>query len=419
MKNGLIGLVTIFIILVTIVGYTEPVTVEFWRGINQEVEENWYRAKVKEFNELNKGKIVVKETPISRGDAFAYEDKISVAAATKSLPDVILVDGPNVANYAYSDILAPLDSYYTTEDMKDFLPSIIQQGTYDNKFYAVGLGEGIINIYYNKKIFADAGIEVPQKVEDAWTWDEYYKICKKLTKDGVYGANFIVERSGEWIIVGLQSFFISNGVEMLSSDGTKADGYINSPAAIETGEYLQKFAKEGLINIDPTPTEFQEGKAATKLAGTWFIPALEATKGFDWGVTFYPQKKQNKGSATGGWCIGMTKTAKNTDAAVKFIKFLTSKENSISFSVDGPKVPPSRLSAFDAIPEYSIPPMSIIKETLVKTGYARPVTPNYPIFTQKFAESLYDILLGADVKKSLDNIAKSFDEEYARTYSKK
>jgi len=419
MKKLLIGIVTLSIIFVTIIGYAEPIKVEFWRGINQEVEENWYRAKVKEFNELNEGKIFVEETAISRGDAFAYEDKIGTAAATKSLPDVILVDGPNVANYAYSGILSPLDKYYTPEDMKDFLPSILQQGTYDNKFYAVGIGEGIINMYYNKKIFADAGIEVPQKVEDAWTWDEYYKICKKLTKDGVYGTNWIVEKSGEWIIVGLQPFFISNGVEMLSPDGSKADGYINSPAAIETGEYLQKFAKEGLVNIDPTPTEFQEGKAATKLAGTWFIPALEATKGLDWGVTFYPQNKQNKGSTTGGWCIGMTKTAKNPDAAAEFIKFLTSKENSISFYVDGPKNPPSRKSAFDAIPEYSTPPMSIIKDTLIKTGYARPVTPNYPIFTQKFAESIYDILLGSNVKKSLDNIAKSFDKEYAITYSEK
>ena len=43
---------------------------------------------------------------------------------------------------------------------------------------------------------------------------------------------------------------------------------------------------------------------------------------------------------------------------------------------------------------------------------------NYPIFTQKFSEAFYDILLGADVKEALDGIAEAFDTEWEATYAK-
>ena len=87
-------------------------------------------------------------------------------------------------------------------------------------------------------------------------------------------------------------------------------------------------------------------------------------------------------------------------------------------TVDGPAYPPVRYSAYDLLDIYDDGPNKIIKETLFEEGHARPATPNYPIFTQKFSEAFYDILLGADVKTSLDDIANSFDKEWEATYAK-
>ena len=311
----------------------------------------------------------------------------------------------------------PIEDYFTEEEMKDFLPTTIAQGTYDGHFYAVGMGEGIINIYYNKDMLDAAGITAPEKIEDAWTWDEYYDVCKKLTKDGIYGGNFIQEKSGEWIIVAFQPFLVANGAQLLSDDGSTAEGYINSEKAIQTGIYLQKFADEGLINVDPTATEFQEGKCATKLAGAWIIPTLEQAD-FNWGVTYIPQEEAYAGSTSGGWTVGVTPNCQNVDAAMEFIHYLSSPEACASFTVDGPAYPPVRYSAYDLLDIYDDGPNKIIKETLFEEGHARPATPNYPIFTQKFSEAFYDILLGADVKTSLDDIANAFDKEWEATYAK-
>ena len=39
-------------------------------------------------------------------------------------------------------------------------------------------------IYYNKKIFDEAGVPYPPtKWTEAWTWDEFVNVAKKLTKD--------------------------------------------------------------------------------------------------------------------------------------------------------------------------------------------------------------------------------------------
>lgn len=393
------------------------VELSFWYPISQESEANWYAMMVQKFNEEYAGKIKILETANTRGESFAYEDKVSAAAATNSLPDILMADGPNVASYAYSNMFIPIEDYFTEEDMKDFLPSTIAQGTYDGHFYAVGMGEGIINIYYNKDMLDAAGITAPEKIEDAWTWDEYYDVCKKLTKDGIYGGNFIQEKSGEWIIVAFQPFLVANGAQLLSDDGSKAEGYINSEKAIQTGIYLQKFADEGLINVDPTAMEFQEGKCATKLAGAWIIPTLEQAD-FNWGVTYIPQKEAYAGSTSGGWTVGVTPNCQNVDAAMEFIHYLSSPEACASFTVDGPAYPPVRYSAYDLLDIYDDGPNKIIKETLFEEGHARPATPNYPIFTQKFSEAFYDILLGADVKTSLDDIANSFDKEWEATYAK-
>lgn len=393
-----------------------PIEVSFWYPISQESEANWYAMMVEKFNAEYEGKIKVLETANTRGESFAYEDKVSAAAATNSLPDILMADGPNVANYANANMFIPIEEYFTEEELADFLPSTIAEGTYDGHLYAIGMGEGVINIYYNKDMLDAAGIEAPTTLEDAWTWDEYYEVCKKLTTDEVYGGNFIQEKSGEWIIVAFQPFLIANGVEMISEDGSTAEGYINSEAAIETGEYIQKFAEEGLINIDPTATEFQEGNCATKLAGAWIMPTLEEAD-FNWGVTFIPQQKQQAGSTSGAWTVGVTPNCENVEAAMEFVRYLCTPEACASFTTDGPAYPPVRYSSYDLLDIYEDGPNAIVKETLVETGHARPVTPNYPIYTQKFSEAFYDILLGADVKESLDSIAKAFDEEWAATYA--
>ena len=43
----------------------------------------------------------------------------------------------------------------------------------DGQLYAAPLGVTTQGVFYNADMFADAGIEPPKTIEEAWTWDEY------------------------------------------------------------------------------------------------------------------------------------------------------------------------------------------------------------------------------------------------------
>lgn len=94
------------------------------------------------------------------------------------LPDVLTVDGPNIAAYAENGIIQPL-AKLTDEEKSVYLDSIIQQGTYNNKLYALGAMESSVGLYYNKDILAEAGVEVPD-ADHPWTWSEFTKVLKKV-----------------------------------------------------------------------------------------------------------------------------------------------------------------------------------------------------------------------------------------------
>lgn len=368
---------------------------------------------VKGFNDANKGKIKVDLKLLPRGNSYEYENKISAAATSHTEPDIVKMDGPNVANYADAGIIIPLDEYFTAEEKSDFVPSIIQQGTYNGKLYALGETESDVVLFYNKKLLDAAGIKPPTDLKDAWTWDDLYDAAKKLTTTGVYGINMSWDL-GEGQIYGFAPFIWSNGGKLISDDGKKADGYINSPQSVEALTYLQKFAKEKLMNLQAVPNEFENGKAAMLLMGTWELSTLKKFPNLDYGITYYPASPKTKKvvSPSGDWCWGVTSDSKHPKEAAEFIKWMTSTD--ISYSVArGAGKPAAKKSSLDKMSEYNSYPMSVIKDQVLNTAHPRPHTTSYPVLSKEFSNATQDIFKGADVKTTLDRVAKRVDDDLA------
>ena len=389
----------------------KPLTITFWRPQAHEPENQYYIKAIDQFNLQNKGKIQIEMEVISRGNSFSYEDKIYAAYASKVLPDLISLDGPNVANYATLKMIVPLDPYYQKDELADFLPGIIRQGTYQNSLYAIGQSESSVVLFYNRKILASHGIVPPESMADAWTWDDWYEVMKTCSDESVTGTNMIGDQ-GEWMTYAFEQFWISNGTDIVSADGTTAQGYVNGPKGIEAATFLVQLAKEGLFQIDPSPTEFEEGKAATKLGGPWNIPGFSNFPELDWGVTYFPKKAGGIQTApSGNWALAVTSNCKIPETAVTVIKYLTNIDNGIALS-QAISMPPARISAYQSLSDYDQLPQKIIKEQVTQVAHPRPITPAYPVLTKKFAEALIHIMRGADIQNSLDDVAKTYDQEF-------
>ena len=115
---------------------------------------------------------------IPRNDSGGgYSDKINASVMSGDLPDVITVDGPNISAYAANGIIQPL-AELSEEEKSAYLDSILDQGTIDDKLYALGAMESSVGLYYNKAILEEAGIAVPDK-DHPWTFSEFLDILEQ------------------------------------------------------------------------------------------------------------------------------------------------------------------------------------------------------------------------------------------------
>src|SRR6476620_4617222 len=105
----------------------------------------------------------------------SYNQSVVAAAASKKLPCILDIDGPNVPNWAWAGYLAPLDGLDPT--LSKFLPSTV--GKFDNKTYSYGYYDVALVMVTRKSILDAAGIRIPT-VASPWTKDEFDAALKKL-----------------------------------------------------------------------------------------------------------------------------------------------------------------------------------------------------------------------------------------------
>lgn len=372
-----------------------------------------FDQRVADFNEEYAGQYHLTIEYIPRGSSYAYEDKVNSAASAGILPDLLSLDGPNLSNYAANGIIIPITDYVSEESKEDMLPSTILQNTYQNDLYAVSFNEAVSLFFYNKDVFEAHGFRIPASMDEAYTLDEVYEMAKEVATPEMAGIKIIMNK-GEGLIYGLSPLFDSAGAPLISEDGTKTEGYINSDKAVEVATSLQRFFTENLANIDPTPTEFQDGKAAMWIAGnTGQIPQFEDFPDLNWGASWLPRVGENMVSNCGSWTLGISKDCKDPDAAYVALEFMTNTESTRLYGEVG-GYPPARKSAYEDNAQWDEYPYNIAKEQLFEAAVPRPKTPVYTVLTSKYAEALLDIFTGSDPKESLDAVAAYVDEEYAR-----
>ncbi|ARI76327.1 ABC transporter substrate-binding protein [Halobacillus mangrovi] len=372
-----------------------------------------YKKIIKDFNKEYDGEIEAEITFIPRGNKYAYEDKVSAGATSNTLPDLLALDGPNVANYADSGIIQPIEGLVENQD--DFVGSIIKQGTFNNKLYTVGPTESTVALFYNVDMLKEAGIEPPKAKEEAWTWDEFYNAAKKLTdkEKGIYGVNWTLDY-GEWIIYFTGPTVWSNGGSFISEDGSTVKGHVNGPKTVEALEYLKKFTDEELVNLQPTPTEFEDGKAAMMLMGSWEWSKLQDYPETEWGITYYPKSPNGEQvSPSGDWNWGISTSTQHKEEAATLLNYMMNKENVVKISEVENK-PAARISSFELMEEWNEEPLNVLKDQVLNTAHPRPTTPSYPVLTTKYGQAVQNIFLGGDVQKELDKVAEEVEKDIER-----
>lgn len=258
--------------------------------------------------------------------------KVLQKSSSKTLPDILMLDNPDVQEIASTGGLAPLSDFKV--DTSGFAKGMLDAGTYEGEVYGLAPTANTLGLFYNKKLLADAGLTPPT------TWDELKTTAAALTKGDQYGLAFsaIATYEGAWQFL---PFMWTNG----GSETT-----LDSP---ENKEALQLWkdlvssgsVSKGAINWGQgdVKDQFMAGKAAMMINGPWQIPALNDDSALEWGSVQVPINKagQTPIAPLGGevWTIPQTGNKDKQAKAAEFITCFTSDDNQVNLGSQRYTVP--------------------------------------------------------------------------------
>ena len=272
--------------------------------------------------------------PASRVDRqpVPYPDlvqKVLLAAASGSLPDIIYIDNSDVAQLADAGFILPLSEVGLSTD--GFVPALAALGNYKGTDYALPSANNTIALYYNIDLLKAAGVEPPK------TWDELKAAAKKLSKDQVYGLAF-PGMANEQGTFHTSTFVWSNG-------GTFDK--LNTPEVAGALDYLAGLVADGAVSksvvtwgIDESRDQFLAGRAAMLVGGSWLMPQLDPHTDIHYGVVPIPTPKAgDQVKVPVGGELWVVSANANKEAAKKMLDCLSSPDVILEYAKDHSNIP--------------------------------------------------------------------------------
>src|SRR5512144_653427 len=250
---------------------------------------------------------------------------------------------PDMFTLIDEEAIVPFDPLVTTAEdqagLKSFYPAFMENSQTGGKTWGIPFQRSTIVLYYNKEMFKDAGLD-PSKPPETWTQMREY--AQKLTRRDASGKvtqwGVQIPSSGfpYWLFQGLA---IQNGAQLMNPAGTQT--YYDKPEVIGALQYWldlinkYKVHPEGIVEWGTTPKDFFEKKVAMIWTTTGNLTNVKNNAKFDFGVAMLPAGKQ-RGSPTGGgnFYIFAKSTPAQREAAMKFIKWVTSPQRAAQWGID-------------------------------------------------------------------------------------
>ena len=205
--------------------------------------------------------------------------KVLQMSSSKSLPDLLMLDNPDLQQIAATGALAPLSDFGIGAD--GFIEGFVSAGTYKGSLYGMGPCANTIGLYYDQDRLSAAGVAVPT------TWDELKTAAKTLTSGDTYGIAFCAAASyeGAWQFL---PFFWSNGAEETDIASPAAAGALQLWVDLVN----EGSASSGVLNWGQGDVgeQFTSGKAAMVINGPWQTITFDESD-VNWAVAEIPVPK--------------------------------------------------------------------------------------------------------------------------------
>jgi multiple sugar transport system substrate-binding protein len=278
-----------------------------------------------------------------------YYPKILAAVRAGNAPDVALVEYQYIPTMVANQALVDISKYGASSASSQFDPAAWALSGENGAQYGYPQDTGPMALFYNKKIFAQAGINTPPA-----TWADFAADAVRIHALGpnYYITSFPPQSTG-WF----QGLMWQSGAQWFSIDTAKQAWKvsINSAASKQVANYWQDLLDKGLVT---TVADFGNDWAAALDKGTiaawpsavWgqgVIPGDAKTQTGNWAVATMPQWTAG-GSATamwGGSAISVISGTKHPAEANEFAQWYLTNQDSLKIGVQQIGWYPSNLQA--------------------------------------------------------------------------
>jgi multiple sugar transport system substrate-binding protein len=229
-------------IKVVIANYSKDNTAKFW---------NAFAAKYQKTTGIKMNLQIISWNDL--------DQQSSTMIQTGNLPDILNENA--YASYAASGLLYSSDQVLSAATQADIIPAFVKSGTYKGKFYGMPDLSSARALFYNKTLFAQAGIN-----KAPTTWDEFTADAKKVAALGNGDIGYAQPLGPEEAQGELAIWLFNNGGEFK----TNGAWTLNSAANIKTLQFMKDLSvTQHVTQNNPGHTNrtdgafplFEQGKA--------------------------------------------------------------------------------------------------------------------------------------------------------------
>ncbi|WP_114855401.1 extracellular solute-binding protein [Brachybacterium sp. YJGR34] len=259
--------------------------------------------------------------------------KVLQMGSSRTMPDLLMLDNPNVQQVAESGALASLEDYGLTAE--GLTPAVADLGRYDGTLYGIAPTVNTIALFYNVQLLEEAGVQPPT------TWDALRSAAEAVTTEGRYGIAFsaVANYEGTWQFL---PFMWSNG-------GEETD--LSGEGVLGASQFWSDLVRDGLASRSvvnwkqgDVMDQFKAGHAAMVVNGPWNIAGLEAdTPDLEWDVVTIPVPTAGGEPVAplGGevWTVPLTGDEDKQRKAAELLKAFVAPENQLFMAGERSTIP--------------------------------------------------------------------------------
>ncbi len=277
---------------------TEPMTITLWDIATEEPGRPTQEAAVARFMK-DYPNIHVEQIHQQNDN---YKQQLVVAMSSGQCPDMYVSwGGGPMAEYYNSGYADYITEMYNKYDHPDFIDAAIAQGSYKDKILGIPFGSlSGCDIFYNKTIFNDLGLEVPTTI------DELEAVCAKLKENNI--TPFALANAPKWTGSMYYMYLVARHSGNAEFDAAYTqEGSFGSDAFLFASDKIQDWVKKGYFpdgvnSLSPDDGQdkqlLYDGSCAMMLHGSWMAGSMSSDNA-EWdneniGVFRFPEDYEAK-----------------------------------------------------------------------------------------------------------------------------